>query len=119
MAGVTASGLIARLSGEAESMAGCVNEKRQHHHQLPKSSIDRQQQGVVQLNTVIEESNPFCIEGDAFLLQFLRKNTYFKAFTFHSYYHNHCILNIVNVSTGYENKDKHSQIDPLLQTKYI
>jgi hypothetical protein len=54
---------LARLSEEAESMLGCVKAKRQYHHELLKSAIDRQEQRVVQLKTVIEESNPFCIEG--------------------------------------------------------
>jgi hypothetical protein len=48
------SELLARLSGGGEFMAGCVTTKRQHHHELPKSGIDRQQQRVVQLKTVIE-----------------------------------------------------------------
>jgi len=64
---------LARLSTEAENMAGITKAKRSHHPQTSATAIRRQENNIHLLRAVMEVSNPFKIEtGD--LMNFITKS---------------------------------------------
>ena len=58
---------LARLSAEAEKLAGITKRQRVHHHELSKSAELHCEKSRQQLCNVLHEQNPFSMEDDCLM----------------------------------------------------
>jgi len=54
---------LARLSQEAEAVAGCSEEGCLKHHNLTPAAVHHQEQRIMQLKQYISDNNPLQVDG--------------------------------------------------------